>query len=198
MISFNIKDAPGRLKYLLIVIPSFIIISASPVSGQRVREEPPPIGERLFFGGSFGLQFGTYTDIDVSPVVGLWLLPRVNIAAGPKYRFYKDPFDRTDIWGGRVYTQFMFIRDLDNMIPAGLHLGFFLHAEDELLSLQSSFWKGTAGLTGRFYVNTVLAGAGVSQPMGRRASFNIMFLWAVNESLYGLYNSPEIRVSFIF
>jgi hypothetical protein len=185
--------------FLLFLLTVFLLInSVSVASGQRTREEPPPFKERLFFGGSFGLQFGTYTDIEVAPVVGLWLLPRLNVALGPKYRFYKDPFDRTDIYGGRVYTQFSVIKDLNNMIPAGLHLGFFLHAEDELLSLQSSFWKSTPGITDRFFLNTLLAGAGISQPMGRRSSMNIMFLWALNESQYGLYSNPEIRVSFIF
>jgi len=181
------------------IIMSFI---NSDLVAQRTRSKAPPLGERLFYGGSFGLQFGTITDIDVSPVIGLWLLPRLNIAVGPKYRFFKDPFDRTDIFGGRVYSQFFFVKDLDNFIPAGIHLGFFLHIEDELLSLESSFWKGQPDNSERLLKNTGLAGVGVSQPMGIRSSLNLMILWPLNDSfndlIYDLYGIPEVRISIIF
>ncbi len=180
----------------LILISSFIIIA--PSYSQSSRKDAPPLKERLFFGGSFGLQLGTITDIEVSPVVGFWVLPRLTIAAGPDYMFYKDPLNRTDIYGGSGYTQFYFIKDFNSIIPAGIHMGFFLHIEDELLSLQSSFWKNPPYPSGRFFLNTILAGGGISQPMGRRSSMNMMFLWALNESVYDIYGKPEIRLSLIF
>jgi hypothetical protein len=51
--------------------------------------------------------------------------------------------------------------------------------------------------TSRFSVNTGLIGAGISQPMGRRAALNIIALWALDDP-YGIYSNPEIRISFIF
>jgi hypothetical protein len=47
-------------------------------------------------------------------------------------------------------------------------------------------------------VNTILAGGGLSQLIGRRAALNIVVLWALNEDNYGLYSSPEIRLTFVF
>jgi hypothetical protein len=192
------KIVTRSLLFPLIVALFLLIIPVSDIYSQKNREEPPPFRERLFYGGSFNLQFGTITNIELSPVVGLWVFPRLAVAAGPKYRFYKDPDGSTDIYGGSGYVQFVVIQDFNNIIPAGLHIGFFLHAEDELLSLQSSFWNNTLVTTKRFAVNTALAGAGISQPMGRRSSLNIMALWALNESQYDLYSNPEIRISFIF
>ncbi|HOW10252.1 MAG TPA: hypothetical protein PLX08_10685 [Bacteroidales bacterium] len=164
----------------------------------RTREEPPPLKERLFFGGSFGLQFGTITDIQFSPVAGIWLLPRVAVAAGPNYRYFKDPFDRTSIYGGKAYSEFIFLQDLDNIIPVGLHFGMFFHVEDEVLSLESSFFRTMPYDTDRFLINTVLAGGGIRQQMGRRSSLNMTFLWALNDHGYGIYGTPEIRISFMF
>lgn len=177
---------------LLLLVSCF-----SEVSGQKSREEPPPFRERLFFGGNFGLQFGTITDIQVSPVVGLWVLPRLAVAVGPDYRFYKYRYERTNIYGGKGYVQFVVIKDINSFLPIGSNTGIFLHIEDELLSLESAFWKDPL-LSGRFYINTVLAGGGISQQMGRRSSLNIMVLWALNDSGYGVYSNPEIRVSFNF
>jgi hypothetical protein len=167
------------------------------VSGQQAREEKPPLRERMFFGGSLGLQFGTYTDIQITPIVGLWVRPRVAIAAGPNYRFYKDPYYSTSIYGANGYIQFVPLKDLNNVIPVGIHMGIFLHLEDELMSLESAVWDQSNPNT-RFTVNTVLAGFGISQQMGQRSSINLMFLWALNNSVYGLYSNPEIRLSFSF
>lgn len=145
-----------------------------------------------------GLQFGTITNIQVSPVVGLWVLPRLAVAIGPDYRFYKDRYDRTNIYGAKGYLQFVVIKDINKFLPVGTNTGIFFHIEDEALSLESSIWKNPPVFSERFYINTVLAGGGISQQMGRRSSLDIMVLWALNDSGYGVYNNPEIRISFVF
>ena len=187
-----------RVRNVLLHTAIILITNAFTLSGQNTREEVPPLNERLFYGGSFGLQFGSITDIEVSPVIGLWVLPRLAIAAGPDYRFYKDPFSRTAIYGGSSYLQFVVIQDINSIIPLGSHTAIFLHAENELLSLKSSFWKDPPYNSDRFFVNTVLAGGGISQMIGRRSSLDFMVLWALNASQYNLYSNPEIRISFIF
>jgi hypothetical protein len=178
---------------LLLLFGSFIV-----ASGQKRREEPPPLKERLFFGGNLGLQFGSITDIQVSPVVGLWVLPRLAVAVGPEYWFFKYQDFKTSVYGGKAYLQYVVIQDLNSIIPLGAHTGIFLHLEDEMLSLESSYWKTQPYTSNRFMVNTILAGGGISQQLGRRASVNIMVLWALNEPVYDLYSNPELRVSFSF
>ena len=168
------------------------------VSGQDTSGERPPFSERLFFGGSFGLQFGTITNIEASPVLGLWILPRVAVAAGPSYQYYKDPFDATSIYGGRGYLQLTLIQDLNNIIPIGVNTGIFVQTEYEGLSLERSFWSVVPDGDRRIYMGTFLAGAGISQPIGRRSSMNFTVLWALSETEYQVYDSPEIRVSFNF
>jgi hypothetical protein len=195
---------PLRTIYLICFFAS---ISFSIISGQEKKEDnfpydqpeqTPPVKDRLIFGGSFGLMFGTITDIQVSPIVGFWVLPRIALAAGPTYRFYKDQVDRTSIYGGRGYMQFVVIQDLGKFFPGGLNTGIFLHVEDELLSLKANFWKYPLNPRGRFYVNTVLAGGGISQQIGRKGSINLMLLWPLNDPTYNLYSKPELRVSFTF
>jgi len=176
----------------------FLLLAVQAASAQRERSEPPPLRERIFYGGSFGLQIGTITNIEASPIIGFWVLPRLAVAAGPNYRFYKDPTGKTDIYGGRGYTEFVLIKDLNSILPIGLNMGIFFHFEDEFMSLDSEFWQISTSATTRYNINTLLAGAGISQPVGRRSSINMMVLWALNESEYDIYGSPEFRVSFIF
>jgi len=194
----------------IMVICLLSFLSVSDILAQKQKEDEFPFDQteksstpaaidRLFFGGSFGLSLGTITDISLSPVIGFWLLPRVAVAVGPSYRYYRDPIDRTALYGGRGYVQFVVVQNLNSVVPVGGHTGLFLHLEDELLSLKTSFWKNPPPyLTDRFYVNTVLAGAGISQQIGRRASLNFMALWPLNESNYAIYSKPVLRLSFIF
>ncbi|MDR2886965.1 MAG: hypothetical protein LBV26_03025 [Bacteroidales bacterium] len=169
------------------------------VSAQGIkREEKPPLRERLFFGGSFGLQFGTITNIDISPIAGLWILPRVAIAGGPSFMYYKFYNDKTSIYGGHFYSQYLLLQDLDNILPIGLHTGIFLHIEDELLSLESDYWRNPSYSSNRFVANNVLLGGGIRQQMGRRSFMHLTALWKISDSGYSIYSDPEIRISFSF
>ena len=174
-----------------------LFFSSAISSGQKTKEDAPPLKDRLFYGGSFSLQLGSVTNIEVAPVIGLWVLPKIAVAAGPSYRFYKDLAGKTDIFGGRSYVQLVIFRDIDKFIPLGIHTSIFLHCEDEMLSLDSEFWRNVIFRPKRFMINTVLAGAGISQQIGSRAFFNIMVLWAFNDS-ENIYNNPEIRIGFVF
>lgn len=176
---------------------SLLLLLFETGSAQRSREAPPPLSQRLFFGGNLGLQFGTITDIQVAPVIGVWLLPRLAVAVGPDYRFYKYQNDRTTIYGGKSYMQFVVIKNINTFLPIGANTGVFLQIEDELLSLESSFWNPLL-VSERFNLNTVLGGGGISQQIGRRSSMDITLLWTLNDPGYSLYSTPELRISFIF
>lgn len=183
----------------IFIISLVLLSSFSVVSAQRRREEPPPLRERLFFGGNVGLSFGTVTDVQVAPIIGLWILPRVAVAAGPNFRFYKDPYDKTDIYGIKTYGQFVLVQDINNLIPLGVHTGIFAHMEYEWLNLETSFWQSIPTfMETRFNIHTLLAGGGISQQLGPRSSINFTVLWALNDPGFGVYSNPEIRLSFNF
>lgn len=188
----------NRLIRIALFTGFLTLISFSVVFGQQNREQAPPLRERIFFGGNFGLQFGTITDIQVSPVIGVWLLPRLAVAAGPNYRFYKYGSEKTNIYGFKTYMEFVLVKNLGSVLPVGSNTGIFLHIEDEWLNLESAFWKQPPVFSDRFNINTVLAGGGLSQQIGRRGSMNILILWALNDSGYGIYSYPEMRISFTF
>ena len=196
-IVFNRAQITSKVKKLKILF-ILLAIAGQFAYGQRAREEKPPLGERLFYGGSFSLQLGTITDIEFSPIIGFWLLPRLAVAAGPSYQFYKFYDLRTDIFGGRSYLQVVLLRDIDKFIPLGIHTSIFFHLEDEILALKTDFWKGVDPPPERFTINTILGGAGLSQQLGRRSSVNMMVLWALTDSGYEIYSTPEFRISFVF
>ncbi len=192
----RIPNVPKTLFLVLVVI----LFNTMPSAGQSVeqRSSRPPLSERVFYGGSFGLQFGNITNIELSPIVGIWMLPRLSIAAGPTYQYYKDPFGRTDIYGGRSFFRFLFIQDISKFIPLGLPIGFYIQGEYEGLSLEADFWTSGLAAGSRLWEHNVLAGLGISQALGMKSSMNISFLWVLTQPGYELYDNPEIRIDFVF
>jgi len=182
-------------KVLALLVLSFLF---SILSGQESDRDTPALKDRLFYGGNIALQFGTITNIEISPVIGLWIFPKLAVAIGPSYIYYKDMYGATDIYGGRSYIQYVIFRDLDKFIPLGIHTSLCLHLEDEMLSLDSRLKDNTSLSTNRFMVNTVLGGIAISQQIGSRSSVNLMILWTLNDPGYQLYSNPEIRIGFVF
>ena len=158
-------------------------------------------GRRFFFGGNFGLQFGSITNIEVSPIAGYRIFPWFSVAAGPKYQLYGENYAglkfNTHIYGGRTFLRIIVIGDFDEFIPLGFHGGLFAHAEYETLNLERQYFDLT-GSEGRFWLNSVLVGGGISQPLSDRASVNIMVLWNLNETANSLYNNPIIKFGINF
>lgn len=181
------------------IISILLLFHSLVSSGQITKSEAPPFRERLFFGGNFGLQFGSLTDIEISPVVGYWVLPRIAVAVGPDYRYYSFYKNRTHIYGGKGYMELTLLRNINSVIPIGANTDIIAHIEDQYLSLESEFFKDPPHDSKRFYVNTVLAGGGLSQQIGKRSALNIIVLWALDPSEeFNLYSNPEFRLSFIF
>lgn len=184
--------------FLLIIVLS-LVIGAS-LSAQYAPPEnsyTPPLRERILYGGNFSLTLGTFTYVDISPVVGLWLLPRLAVAAGPSYKFLKDPSGSTDAYGGKSFVRFNLIQELDKIIPVGFRMAIYAHCEYERMSYRSDFFYTNFENT-RFSQDFVLAGFGISQYMGFKSSANFSLLWVLNESEIQIYDSPEFRIGFTF
>ena len=72
---------------VLILISVFGQKTASAQSkNQREKES---FADKLVYGGSFGLQFGSLTLVDVSPVIGYRITEKLEAGLGFTYKYYK-------------------------------------------------------------------------------------------------------------
>lgn len=160
----------------------FFILANLPAlicSGQdRDNSNDKSFSDRVFFGGNLGLQFGTYTFIDVSPLVGYEITEKLSAGVGFTYLYYKDRiYDySTNIYGGRVFTRYNIIEN------------FFAHGEYEILNLETFDL-----IDKRMNITNILVGGGYRQHIGGRTYFNLLVLWNINESAYSPYQNPIIR-----
>jgi len=145
--------------------------------------------DRVYFGGNLGLQFGTITNVEVSPLVGYRVTDKFSAGLGVTYIYYKIEYSNgqefeTDIYGGRIFAR----RNLTEQI--------FLYGEFESLNLE---FFNTSDLTvTREWVPGLFLGGGYFMPLGRNAGFSAMALYnVIYDDLKSPYNSPLIiRVGF--
>ncbi len=160
--------------------------------------------DRYYFGGNFGLSFGTITNVEISPIFGYYITKRWAVGTGVTYQYYKrNDFIKfkTHIYGGRLFSTLYLFPDLGMYFPVGPGLSLFAHGEYVSLSLEESlFLSGPVyqNSTSRFMSNNYLFGGGVMRKGNGRAGMYIMVLFLLNDPVYTTLSNPEIRIGFIF
>jgi len=145
--------------------------------------------DRIYFGGNLGFQFGTITNVEVSPIVGYRINERLSAGLGVTYIYYKIDFDNrpdfeTNIYGGRLFGRY---RITDQI---------FAQAEYESLNLE--FFDINDGRVKREWVPGLFVGGGFFQPIGKNAGFSIMALYnLIFDEQRSPYNDPLVlRIGF--
>ena len=179
----------------ILIIASIIIIVVlqKPLWGQSVDEnmsDKKDFKSHLFYGGGFGLQFGTVTLVEVSPMIGYKITPKLGVGVSPTYKYYrvKDYYSTststdlvTNVYGGSIFARYSIFENI------------FAHVEYESLFYNTKV-PGYASELQQF--NSFLVGGGYRQQIGGNSAMNLMLLWNLNDTQNSLYTNPIIRVGF--
>lgn len=139
-------------------------------------EKRANILQHLRVGGNFGLQFGSYTYINISPTLGyVFLKDRLEVGGGPIFIYERFKYSSTLAYN-------YFVTGMDAYAKGYIFKGLYGMAQFDLINKPSYFNYDT-----RVNVPHFLIGAGYSVPMGRIGYFNIQALFSVinnNETIY--------------
>ncbi len=180
------------------IVQLFMIITAilatKDINAQR------SFGSRIFAGGNVGLQFGSVTLIDISPMIGYRLTENIDVGITFTYKYYnyKDYyyysntnqyFDlKTNIFGGGVFGRYHFTENL------------FAHAEVEYLDFSidtySIYNNGLVKEKEKIGITSIFIGGGYKQALGENAFLTLLLLYNLNETTNSPYTNPVIRVGF--
>ncbi len=157
-----------------------LFFNALAQGGPELEEgEKASLWDKMYVGGNLGLQFGTVTYIDISPLVGYRFTNRFSAGPGITYRYLKyRGFEGASTYGGKIFARHTLGRQ------------FFLHAEYE--SLNTQVLEGISGQSRlvRDWVPGFFAGGGIFQPVGERAA---VVIYALYNFLYDNLRSPYQR-----
>ncbi len=178
------------ISFIFILMFSAFLLAGHDVSSQgymeeeEEEEEKEKLENRFIIGGDFGLQFGTITLVNVSPMFGYRITKNFMTGLGFMYQYYscKDhPYYmdyQTNIYGGSIFARYYIWNDL------------FAHAEYQLLSYEPPDKDKPVN------VNSYLIGAGYRQWISNKFAAVIMVLFNLNENMYSPYSNPIIRIGF--
>lgn len=153
--------------------------TAPPRPGRAPRE---PWYDRLVYGGNLGLQFGNYTLVDISPIVGYKVTDRLVPAVGITYQYINIRFSNNQRYINTIYGYSGILRYyiMDNL---------FAHGEVTQLNGQWLPWQQSE----RYWITGVLVGGGYRQNFGGNFGASITALWNLNPTPEWPYRNPIIR-----
>ncbi|MBW6490096.1 MAG: hypothetical protein K0B15_02765 [Lentimicrobium sp.] len=188
--------------FLLLLLLIFVLFQPNFTSAQENQQRnKSAFTEKLVYGGGFGLQFGTLTLIDLSPVIGYRLTPKLETGLGFTYKYYKyknywynpvtgQRYDlKSNITGGSVYAKYHIFENV------------FAHTEFEQLryNYTNYHFNGSVMETDKQVadITSVFVGGGYRQRFSQNSYFYIMALWNLTEDAMSPYNNPLIRMGVI-
>lgn len=148
---------------------------------------------RLMFGGSLGFSFGTYTFVNVSPLIGYrfsqMFAAGINInaqIASEKLKVNDEVVERNNytVFGGGVFARFYPFEQ------------FFIHAQPEYNRIgykqtiyDTDPWQRK---TASYLAPSLLLGGGYAQPIGNNSAFTISVLYDVLQDANSPYRNRAI------
>lgn len=151
----------------------------APAPPPKVRKDPRPFRDRVYFGGGVSLMFGTVTNLGVAPLVGYKIdqKGKLSTGVGLNYYYFKDnryvPSYESSNYGWSVFSRY-------RVIPQA-----YLHAEYNSQSYELRTLSGET--TRREWVPFLLVGGGYSQNMGGNSYLTFQVLWDLLQDLRSPY-----------
>lgn len=192
------------MKYTLLIL---LIFSATVLSAQdtnyvdpdyvperqRTAEKKSDFWDRLYYGGNFGLSFGSYTSILVEPMVGYKFTKKLSGGFGIGYRYGRGEFQRGGSFSYHNYIGRVFGRYL--LIPnAYAHVEYMMESYDKIFKFDSQ--NRSFPNTTRTNVPFLFVGGGYRVPVGGGA-FVIQVLFNVLQSNRNSSEVYPVGVPFI-
>ncbi len=168
-----------------------LLIGMMFITGTSVAQDPIPqakngFGDRIYFGGDLGLQFGNITFVDISPLVGYRITDQFSVGVGGIYQYINYNFDgfqyETSVYGGRGFSRFNITNEI------------FLHGEYGMINWETWDRREINNFElKRITVPFLLAGGGYRYQLGNNVYFSTTLLFDLIQDLNSPFVNPVLR-----
>lgn len=169
-----------------------VILMWSIISSAQNNDQIDDRTGNFFVGGNLGLQFGTVTLIDVSPMGGYYITNNWSAGIGATYKYYRytllDNKFVSSYYGGRAFTRYQLQSKKIDLLN-----NLFLHGEYELLNYRFEP-QGGGNEYENSKVESYFIGGGYNAPLSRKVNVHLMLLYNLNDTANSPYENPVVRV----
>ena len=166
------------------IIYSFLILLIGISTNSIAQEEQgSSIRDKIFVGGGFGAGFGNYTYVNISPIIGYRISPR--LSAGMRFMYQYTTYDYYDYQAQRTLNYSGNDFGIGGFARFMVYGPVYLQAEYEHLNYDGLSYDGVSS---RDTFDSFMAGGGISQPVGGKA---FLFLTAMYNFSYDNFNSSN-------
>lgn len=186
-------------RFLLILLTGFLI---GTVNFSFCQEEDVPLPKslqkydrkggkkklNLMAGGSFGVQFGSYTAVSVSPIFGFYPAKWVILGVGGTYMFsYSKPLEHNShVFGASLFAEGL-IWEQRIIAHVGYEYNNYEKAFYDPLTLQITEKK-------RIDDHAILLGPGYRQLISENINLYILCLFNIMQNKDSFYGNPVFRI----
>jgi hypothetical protein len=186
------------MKQLRLIVQLFILITSLLAIKDSIAQRS--FGSRIFTGGNLGLQFGTVTLVDISPMIGYRLTEDIDVGISLTYKYYSfqdyyysvqtnQYYDlKTNIFGGGIFSRYHFT---DNLFAHG-EIEYLDFSLDTYTIYNNGLIKGKENVG----ITSIFVGGGYKQDIGSNSFFTSVIVYNLNETTTSPYTHPIIRAGF--
>lgn len=177
------KKVPLTLVFCLLSFFSLAQEEGIEEKNIRRNDSDGALWDKITVGGNFGLQFGTVTYIDISPMIGYRFTDKLTAGPGFTYRYLKvRGFEGSSIYGGSAFARYL--------------IGSQFFAQTQYESLNTQYYPVSANgdvSIRRDWVSGFFVGGGLYQPLGRRGAILLSAMYnLLHDNVRSPYNSPWV------
>jgi len=183
--------------FITILLASFIHL---PAQVSPVEQDDLSRAGKWYFIPEANVWFGNYTSIEVSPQIAYHFTDRLSVGTGIHYNFFREVETyatagySTHLYGPRLFSRFAILTNAEEWLPIYLFSDLFVHAEYQMINLESEYFSPTNIDGGRFWTEQFYMGVGFTQKISQFSSYSLVVLWDINQSLYSAFGNPIYRV----
>ncbi len=173
-----------RFSVLILIVLLLMWTDNSFAQNRSVRDMSP--SERIFVGGFFGLQIGTFTSISLHLHGGYMITDRLSAGLGGNYQYTRDAFFgeslSSHVYGSNVFARFDVVSN------------FFIHGEYERIQVRTYRSLHNPGERTDLTENNYFLGVGYGLQASDRVRLNLLMLYNFNDDSRVYFDNPFFRV----
>jgi hypothetical protein len=158
-------------------------------TGAPVNMPPKTFEDNLSIGGSFSLQFGSITFVELEPLISYHVGNSFMVGIGPVYQYVNENFGygaySSSSYGARVAALFFLPDELSRV---------FIMGEYDVINVPEQNQYNYQ--IDRGYLTLPLVGVGYKEKVSDKVFFCIYGLWNFNNSPYNPFSNPIINAGF--